>query len=54
MSNSIPSTLLSTTKISKYITPSITYYQTVYSWGDQPTHDGPLFYAPVAIGPSTW
>jgi len=25
---------LSTTKISKYITPSITYYQTVYSQGD--------------------
>src|SRR4029077_4446726 len=24
---------LSTTKISKYITPSITYYQTIYSWG---------------------
>ena len=38
---------LSTTKISKYITPSITYYQTVYSQGDQPTHDGALFYAPV-------
>jgi hypothetical protein len=37
----------STTKISKYITPSITYYQTVYSQGDQPTHDGTLFYAPV-------
>lgn len=41
---------LSTTKISKYITPSITYYQTVYSWGDQPTADGTLFYAPVATG----
>jgi hypothetical protein len=38
---------LSTTKISKYITPSITYYQTVYSQGDQPTEDGTLFYAPV-------
>lgn len=41
---------LSTTKISKYITPSITYYQTVYSQGDQPTHDGTLFYAPVKTG----
>ena len=38
---------LSTTKISKYITPQITYYQTIYSWGAQPTHDGTLFYAPV-------
>ena len=38
---------LSTTKISKYITPSITYYQTIYSWGAEPTHDGTLFYAPV-------
>jgi hypothetical protein len=35
---------LSTSKISKYITPSITYYQTIYSQGDQPTHDGTLFY----------
>ena len=38
---------LSTTKISKYITPSITYYQTIYSWGAEPTQDGTLFYAPV-------
>ncbi len=38
---------LSTTKISKYITPQITYYQTIYSWGAEPTHDGTLFYAPV-------
>ena len=38
---------LSTTKISKYITPSITYYQTIYSWGAESTHDGTLFYAPV-------
>ena len=38
---------LSTTKISKDITPSITYYQTIYSWGSEPTHDGTLFYAPV-------
>jgi hypothetical protein len=38
---------LSTTKISKYITPSITYYQTIYSWGAEPTDDGTLFYAPV-------
>jgi len=42
---------LSTTKISKYITPQITYYQTVYSWGAEPTHDGTLFYAPVQVGP---
>jgi len=41
---------LSTTKISKYITPSITYYQTIYSWGAEPTHDGTLFYAPTATG----
>jgi hypothetical protein len=41
---------LSTTKISKYITPSITYYQTVYSWGDQPTHDGIVFYPPDVNG----
>src|SRR5262245_4351105 len=38
---------LSTTKISKHITPSITYYQTIYSWGAEPTHGGTLFYAPV-------
>jgi hypothetical protein len=37
---------LSTTKISKYITPSITYYQTIYSWGAEPTQDNTLFYAP--------
>ena len=30
---------LSTTKISKYITPQITYYQTIYSEGSQPTPD---------------
>jgi hypothetical protein len=42
---------LSTTKISKYITPSITYYQTVYSQGDQPTQDGTLFYPLVPAGP---
>jgi hypothetical protein len=40
---------LSTTKISKYITPSITYYQTIYSWGAEPTQDGTLFYAPVRL-----
>jgi hypothetical protein len=40
---------LSTTKISKYITPSITYYQTIYSWGAEPTDDGTLFYAPVRV-----
>jgi hypothetical protein len=40
---------LSTTKISKYITPSITYYQTIYSWGAEPTEDGTLFYAPVRL-----
>jgi len=41
---------LSTTKISKYITPSITYYQTIYSWGAEPTHDGTLFYASTPTG----
>jgi len=41
---------LSTTKISKYITPSITYYQTIYSWGAEPTHDGTLFYPPIRVG----
>src|SRR5207253_1688137 len=35
---------LSTTKISKYVTPSITYYQTIYNNGSQPTHDGILRY----------
>src|SRR5262249_42137284 len=40
---------LSTTISSKYITPSITYYQTIYSWGAEPTDDGTLFYAPVPI-----
>jgi hypothetical protein len=42
---------LSTTKLSKYITPQITYYQTIYSWGAEPTHNGTLFYAPVPTGP---
>jgi hypothetical protein len=27
---------LSTTKLSRYITPQITYYQTIFSWGDEP------------------
>ncbi len=40
---------LSTTKLSKYITPQITYYQTVYSWGAEPTHDGTFRYAPVFV-----
>ena len=40
---------LSTTKLSKYITPQITYYQTVYSWGAEPTHDGRFFYDPIAV-----
>ena len=40
---------LSTSKISKYIPPSITYYQTIYSQGDQPTHGGTLFYPPVRV-----
>ena len=40
---------LSTTKLSKYITPQITYYQTVYSWGAEPTHDGTFFYNPVFV-----
>src|ERR1041385_1728205 len=40
---------LSTTKISRYITPQITYYQTVYSEGSQPTNDGTLFYTSTPI-----
>ena len=40
---------LSTTKISKYITPQITYYQTVYSWGAEPTQGGTMFYNPVPV-----
>jgi hypothetical protein len=40
---------LSTTKLSKYITPQITYYQTIYSWGAEPTHDGTFFYKPVFV-----
>ena len=27
---------LSTTKLSRYITPQLTYYHTVFSWGDEP------------------
>jgi hypothetical protein len=42
--------ILSTTKISKYITPSITYYQTVYSWGAESTSDGKIFYPPTPTG----
>jgi hypothetical protein len=38
---------LSTTKLSKYITPQITYYQTVYSWGAEPTKGGTMFYDPA-------
>ncbi len=40
---------LSTTKLSKYITPQLTYYQTIYSWGAEPTHDGTFFYKPVFV-----
>jgi len=40
---------LSTTKLSKYITPQITYYQTIYSWGSEPTHDGVFRYNPVFV-----
>jgi len=43
---------LSTTKLSKYITPQITYYQTIYSWGAEPTHDGTFRYAPVVFDDS--
>jgi len=38
---------LSTTKLSKYVTPQLTYYQTVYSWGAEPTHGGIIHYSPV-------
>lgn len=40
---------LSTTKLSKYITPQITYYQTLLSDGSQPTHDGTIFYPQGAV-----
>jgi hypothetical protein len=41
---------LSTTKISKYITPQITYYQNLASHGSQPTHGGIIFYPPDVNG----
>src|SRR4029077_17943224 len=43
---------LSTTKLSKYITPMLTYYQTIYSWGAEPTHGGTFFYKPVVFDDS--
>jgi hypothetical protein len=40
---------LSTTKLSKYITPQITYYQTVYSEGQEPEAENIIKYAPVFV-----
>jgi hypothetical protein len=35
---------LSTTKLCRYITPSITYYQTIYNNGSQPSDPGTFFF----------
>ncbi len=40
---------LSTTKLSKYVTPQITYYQTVYSEGQEPEAENIIKYAPVFV-----
>ncbi len=40
---------LSTTKLSKYITPQITYYQTVYSEGQEPEAENVILYKPVFV-----
>jgi hypothetical protein len=40
---------LSTTKLSKYVTPQITYYQTVYSAGNEPEAENIIKYAPVFV-----
>jgi hypothetical protein len=41
---------LSTTKLCRYITPSITYYQTIYNNGTQPTDTGTFFFRPDVNG----
>jgi len=40
---------LSTTKLSKYVTPQITYYQTLYSGGQEPEAENIIKYAPVFV-----
>jgi hypothetical protein len=40
---------ISTTKLSKYIRPQITYYQTLYSAGTQPEAENRIKYAPVFV-----
>lgn len=40
---------LSTTKLSKYVTPQITYYQTLYSAGQQSEVENFIKYAPVFV-----
>jgi hypothetical protein len=40
---------LSTTKLSKYIRPQITYYQTLYSAGQEPEAENFIFYKPVFV-----
>jgi hypothetical protein len=40
---------LSTTKLSKYVTPQITYYQTLYSEGQGPEAENVIFYKPVFV-----
>lgn len=40
---------LSTTKLSKYITPQLTFYQTVYSEGQEPEAENVIRYAPVFV-----
>jgi hypothetical protein len=40
---------LSTTKLSKYIRPQITYYQTVYSEGQEPEAENIILYKPVFV-----
>jgi len=40
---------LSTTKLSKYVTPQITYYQTLYSAGQEPEAENVIFYKPVFV-----
>jgi hypothetical protein len=44
---------LSTTKISKYFTPQITYYQTIYSEGAQPNEDDFSIIHPVTHRPGS-
>jgi hypothetical protein len=40
---------LSTTKLSKYIRPQITYYQTLYSAGQEPEAENVILYKPVFV-----